>query len=316
MRGLLLIALAFLWTTPALARPNCLRQALAGDPANVRLMCSDTLTQSIVIRRDVKIDGNGQTIDGNGLLLQIERGATVVLRNIRLHGIGIQNRGTLRLERAVLKAAQTGIYNTGALSMTDSLVAQHDNGIANYGGSVVVENVTFWQNRRAGLYNSKHASVLRCTFSENYRGIDNASGDVVVANTIFQGNNATRPHEIGAGIANSGKLQVYNSSFLENKAAGGGAAFGSHLGGTAKVANTLIASDSPQVNCMGPIIDGGHNRQYPGQTCGTTIPQYDGANPGSGDPAICNAQPVAGVDRLGAKRKQQCDIGAVEISAR
>ncbi len=105
--------------------------------------------------------------------------------------------------------------------------------------------------------------------------------------------------------------------------------------------NSIIAN-SIGANCGGGITDGGHNLQWPGTSCGETIPSRDprldpdgvkdnggptqtiALLPGSpaidaGDSAVCANPPVNGVDQRGFARPgsghTQCSIGAYEADA-
>ena len=105
-----------------------------------------------------------------------------------------------------------------------------------------------------------------------------------------------------------------------------------------EVTNTIIAGSTGRP-CSGAILDGGHNLQFPGTSCGETIqsldPKLDPAGltdnggatqtiallPGSpainaGDPEVCANPPVNGVDQRGFVRPgsghTQCSIGAYE----
>jgi len=204
-------------------------------------------------------------------------------------------------------------------------------------------------------------------------GIANG-GTLTVTNSTFSGN---RAGDIGGAIANGGTLTVTNSTFSGNRAVqGGGALF--NAGGTAtltnctlsenggaiasvppcspfgcgglgsvKLTNTIIA-ESAGLSCGAtdpitvPITDGGHNLQWPGTSCGETIPSLDplldpaglkdnggptetiALLPGSpaidmGDPDVCANPPVNGVDQRGYVRpgtgSATCSIGAFEYNS-
>jgi len=117
----------------------------------------------------------------------------------------------------------------------------------------------------------------------------------------------------------------------------------SSTGSVAAITNTIIA-DNTSANCGGPgtIADGGHNLQFPGTTCGTTIttadPKLDTAglqnNGGptqtialeagspainAGDESVCSAPPVNSLDQRGFVRPgtgaANCSIGAFEFNS-
>jgi predicted outer membrane repeat protein len=165
------------------------------------------------------------------------------------------------------------------------------------------------------------------------RGVQ--SGDVKVANSTFSANTAATGG--GLDLLQSGTT-VSNSTFSGNSATtlGGGI----HIENTTlTLANTIVAMSPSGGNCAGGIINGGNNLDS-GSTCGWSTqfqsmsttdplmgPLADNGGPtqthalidGSpainrGDPTVCSASPVSGVDQRGVARPQgiRCDIGAFE----
>jgi hypothetical protein len=161
-----------------------------------------------------------------------------------------------------------------------------------------------------------------------------------------------RAANAGGGIANFGSMCeggkcypscgptiVTSNTFVENGAdAGAGGIDGTCA---ASVTNSIIANSSG-ANCGSGIIDGGHNLQFPGTSCGETIPSLDpkldpaglqdnggptqtiALLPGSpainaGDADMCANPPVNGIDQRGYVRPgtghSQCSIGAYEADA-
>jgi hypothetical protein len=157
------------------------------------------------------------------------------------------------------------------------------------------------------------------------------------------------PHNIpgkGGGIFTDGEFNVFNSTFSGNRAAFGSGLF-ADSSGIITLRNTIIANDMNSENCSAPVLDGGHNLQFPGHSCGESIPSNDpglgpladngGSTlthallPGSsaidaGNPAGCEADILGTIlttDQRGAARPVDgdgngiaiCDIGAFEFEA-
>jgi hypothetical protein len=326
-----------------------LAAAHSGDV--LRFACRGTITISATheIANNIEIDGlQAVTLMAQDVsaILRIEPPASVRLTGITISGErgdnfrgAIDNHGNLTVSNSTFSNNSQAIFNApgAALTITDSLITKNGHGMLNYGGTVEVNRVTFADNVGDGIYNSRKLTVTSSTFTGNAHGIDNGNGDVTVANSLFYGNKTARG-QMGAGIANSGTLMVLNSTFLGNAAEGSGAGIGNHNGGQVILRNTIIADSKLGENCFGPIIDGGHNLQYPAASCGTTILSADphltlqatqtsvqtiafSANSpiiGAGDVATCTAAPVNNVDQRGYSRvgvsDSACDIGAFEIS--
>jgi hypothetical protein len=113
--------------------------------------------------------------------------------------------------------------------------------------------------------------------------------------------------------------------------------------GTVTLKNTILYNNKGTTgaeNCAGNIVDGGNNIQFPGTSCGTSIPSQDpkltphsnnggiGIDLGgtsyaplvgsplldAGNNAVCAAAPINNLDGRGYKRPVggACDIGAIE----
>jgi fibronectin-binding autotransporter adhesin len=325
---------------------------VASDGDTISFGCSGTITISATKRlsKRIFIDGSNQavTISNAGTIpvFRIDMSVAVTITHLtitrsRAESSGaIDNRGTLTIIDAKFLDTERGLYNgRGAtLTVTGSTFANNNVGLVNF-GVVTVTTSTFTGNRRDGLYNRGQLTVLGCTFTGNGHGIDNDHGPLVVANSTFAGNRAPLPAGRGAGLANSGPTTVINSTFAGNQAPGGGGAIFTHEGGVVTLQNTIVAG-SAGGNCLGLIVDGGHNLQFPGTSCGSRIPSADqGLLPladhggptqtvalapesvaiDAGDPAVCLASPVDNVDQRGAPRliggETQCDIGAFEMGS-
>ncbi len=314
----------------------CTEQALdaalaaASDQDMVTFGCSGTLaiTSPKIITKPVTLDGSGQAVVLDG------RRAVAIFRVNR--GVKATIRG-LRIINGSADIGGGGVNNQGDLTIMDSLFSGNSHAVSNF-GTLRVINTTFADNLGVGVYNQGQLTVTGSTFTGNTHGIDNANGLLIVANSTFVRNKFTVPKGIGAGIANSGTVRVYNTTFSDNEAANGGA-IGNHENGTVTLYNTIVANSGNGGNCFGPMIDGGHNLQYPGATCGSSIPTNDpkllpladngGATQtmalpadspaiGEGDEAVCVNSPVNRIDQRGLLRMagsdHSCDIGAVEFS--
>jgi hypothetical protein len=302
-----------------------LAKARNGD--RITFECSGTLqiTRSKVIDTDITLDGSGQqvTLSGNDKqqVLIVNKNATLTISDLTITkaqvdglGGGIYNRGTLKVTRTVFKQNKHGIVNFGTLTATQS---------------------TFEDNLGDGIYSGGKVTVIGSTFARNSHGIDNASGEVNVVNSTFVANQAP-PGQIGGAIASAGTLTVIGSTLADNAATGGGGAIASRLHSKATIQNTIIFTSNKNTNCFGTIFDGGHNVQYPGTTCGPTVPtvdpkllpladnggptqtiglQADSPAIDAGDVSVCESMQdnmdQRGILRIGGD-DQACDIGAFE----
>src|SRR5262249_26325753 len=147
--------------------------------------------------------------------------------------------------------------------INEGLIEGSSTGLVNYGQARIVRSI-FTRNGQAAIFNSGQLDLRQSLILANGRGLDNASGNAVIANSTFYGNVVPRAKEIGGAIANSGRLLVLNSTFSANAAPGGGGAIGNHWGGKVTLKNTILANSNRQRNCFGPVVDGGHNVQFPG----------------------------------------------------
>jgi hypothetical protein len=174
--------------------------ALAGG-GTVTFTCSGTivLTATITIAADTAVDGSGQsvTISGNNL--------------VRVFAV---NSGvTLSLDR--LTVANGHSYSDGGA------------GIANSGGTVIVNNSVLFNNFDASMYSSMGG------------GISNSGGTVIASNSIFSNN---RTSWEGGGIGNSvGTVTVSNCLFVGNSAMDGGAI--ATDGGTVEVSRSAFSGN-------------------------------------------------------------------------
>lgn len=154
--------------------------------------------------------------------------------------------------------------------------------------------------------------------------INNQNGSTAIDNSTFTGNSG--------GIYSVGAV-ITNSTITGDSTYG---VIGTESGPSVTLRNTIIAHNA-KGNCIALVIDGGHNLQYPGTSCGATIPVADpllgplASNggvtqtlaplPGSpaidaGDSATCPATDQRGWPRVNGDGfgGAVCDIGAHEFT--
>jgi hypothetical protein len=133
-------------------------------------------------------------------------------------------------------------------------------------------------------------------------------------------------------------MTIINTTFKDNNDATYGPTFvNDHA--SLKLTNSIVMSSDAKLttNCQGVIVDGGHNLQFPGTSCGLTIASVDpklgtlsdnggptqtipllpgSAAIGAGDPAVCSSV-LKNLDQRGFARATNgtCDIGAFEYYA-
>jgi CSLREA domain-containing protein len=281
---------------------------------------------------------------------------------------------------AFIGNSATGDYSSGAgtggaiscvsLTATNSAFTGNSaqrGGAIKCDGALAVTNSTFTNNSVNGIWYPVGgamliygpSAIMNSTFSGNSAsGSSVKSGGAInmpstygltIANSTFFSNTVS-----GAGSNWGGAIYKYssvpstltvtNSTFSGNSASGGASnlAGGIYNDGvtTVTLRNTIMANSS----CSGTITDGGNNLQFPGDTCGVSIPTADpllGAladNGGStqtmalgigspavdaGNDAVCAASPVNNRDQRGYVRPADgdndssaiCDIGAYEYNA-
>jgi CSLREA domain-containing protein len=153
-------------------------------------------------------------------------------------------------------------------------------------------------------------------------------GTVTLTNVTFTGNTVANLNPAnptsgrGGAIWNAGSMTLINVTIANNTAAVSGAGIG---GNAPTIINTIVANNSPD-NCSVAIAAGSGNLQFPGTTCGATIPMADpllgpltsGVYPLlAGSPAIDTGTNTGcpPTDELGTARPQgaACDIGAFEF---
>jgi predicted dienelactone hydrolase len=344
LAGKLLLVLASLRATPVLAAgvvgsgtpESCTEAALDAALAGGGVVTFDcgaepvtiTVTSTKVIVQDTTIDGGGFiTISGGDAVgvLDVPKDATLELRSLTIAD----------------GRREAGSYDGGAVR-NEGIVTVHNCGfVRNYAG---------WGG---AISNLGTLTIAGCVFSENRAAggsITSSSGGaivnfgtVTVSSSTFSANSA----EYGGAIHNviePATITVSNCTLSGNSARFGGDAIGN--GGSVTLMNTIIneINGPSESNCDNytPVTDGGHNLQWPGMSCGTTIPSRDplldpnglqdnggptqtiALLPGSpainaGDPEVCADPPVNGLDQRGYVRpgrgSANCSIGAYEYNS-
>jgi predicted outer membrane repeat protein len=195
-------------------------------------------------------------------------------------------------------------------------------------------NLLYTGEAAGAIYANEHVDIQGSTFAYNTARMFGGAiyGIASVTNSTFVGNHAWQE-----GGAFYGEGVITNSTFFGNT--------DDHLWGTIRAAGTVTLTNSI-VRGWGfgmcgnlPIIDGGHNLQFPISDCGPTIPTVDplldvladnggpthtvALLPGSpaidgGNDAVCAAPPIDGLDQRGEVRPgaghAHCSIGAYEFS--
>jgi large repetitive protein len=204
--------------------------------------------------------------------------------NLTLNNLTIQN-GRCNGACATITDYGGGIFNAGALTITNSMVA--NNSATNFGGGIfsggVTSTLTILNSTFSGMisgaggaiYNGGIGiSISNSTFSGNFTQYgggaiyNSSSGPLTITNSTFSGN--TSNDNRGGAIYSSTPLTISNSTFSGNSAdvAGGGI----YTDGPATLYNTIVAnntSTSGGGNCDGTVtITNGGNNIDSGTTCG------------------------------------------------
>ena len=145
----------------------------------------------------------------------------------------IENHGTINLDHCSITNNRGGgsVYNSGSLTMDNSVVAGHtwftssSGGIYNDGGIVVLRNSAIsnnWSVQGGGIWNGGALFVTNSLINSNrsfYSDIDTPAGGLynigyaVLVNTTVSGNRASGA---AGGIWNSGGLRLLNCTVASN----------------------------------------------------------------------------------------------------
>ena len=221
-----------------------------------------TVSNSTITGNSTRSSGNGGGIDNTGTLTVSN---STITGNLARSGGGISNSGTLTVSNSTLNgnSATFSIYGgTG------------DGGSISNTGTVLVSNSTLSGNSAAnnggGISNTGTLTVSNSTLTGNSAansggGINNSSfkSTLEVSNSTLSGNSAANN---GGGIFNDGTIfligdpnnatvTINNSTLTLNQAADGGGVF-NLAPGSARVRNTIIASNLKSADGLNPDVAG------------------------------------------------------------
>jgi len=201
------------------------------------------LTQQTTISSDTTVNGGGLvTLDGNDAVraFWVAQGQALTVENLAI------------VNGYATDAGGGAIFNDGGtLTVTNSTLA---------GNSATLALLGFATG--GAIYtNGGTLTVNTSTFSGNGAAISNGGGTVNVFNCTFA----------GSGILNGGGTVIVNSStFVGSPIYNSRATTCGEAGNSPCVVvlrNTIVTNSSSNVNCVGPIKDGGYNIDD-GTTCG------------------------------------------------
>jgi hypothetical protein len=286
-------------------------------------------------------------IDGNqgGTVFTTNPGTNVRLRALTIQsgrgttGGGILNNSTLTLDTSSVLNNSTvaggnggGIYNGGTLTVIASTIGHNS---AGSGGGIF----------SAGILTLTASSIDTNTATGLGGGLLTTGNHMqTISNSTIAGNSGAA----GGGIDNQGKLALLNSTVANNVAVSvnGGGIKAEAQGISVTLTNTIVAANThggPD-DLSGTFISDGHNLigdadgatgfTAPGDQTGTAASPLDAmlgsladhggptetiapasGSPaiGTGDPAVCTAAPVGGVDQRGLLRPTAtCTVGAFD----
>src|SRR5208337_4801521 len=168
----------------------------------------------------------------------VDSGETVSLSGMTIAG----GNATSTMGLGDISGEGGGIYNAGALTVTNSTFTGNSASIGNGGGNT----------GGGGIYNAGALTVTNSTFTNNSAplgnggGIDNF-GTLTVTGSTFTGNSANGGGW-GGGILNAAAMTVTDSTFTSNSAGWGGGIFNSYSSsyqtGTVTVNGSTFTSNS------------------------------------------------------------------------
>ena len=252
--------------------------------------------------------------------------------------------GTLILDRLTVRGGERGIFNSGELTVTKSIISDNKGGFGggifnDPTGTVVIINSTVTRNSAGGLsaggmYNAGGiVTIDSSAFTNNTApgagGLLNAGGRITIDNSTF-----ARNASLTAGaIANvlRGQGTITNSTISDNTAVGGGGIINA-MDSILALQNTILARNGG--DCFDLITSLGNNLIGVPSGCTNTLQPtdltgdpglaafIDDGTPGNGHFPLLEASPAidAGdndacpaTDQIGEPRVGTCDIGAIEF---
>ena len=328
-------------------------------------------TGDLDIVGDLTINGAGSAttiVDGGGIdrVFHIVSAFTVVFNDLTIQGGvanladggGLLNEGTATLNHCVIGGNSApsgdggGLYNDDVMTISDCTIAENSassgdgGGVYDNGVSITITNTWIAANAATngngggiyinGIQLTMTGSTVSGNASDDGAGVYMNGNNLTMTNCTISGNTGSGNGD-GAGLFHIGSIAVVTDTTIANNTAanlGGGI---ENLGTSLTLTNTIVANNSApgSANCDGTVTDGGTNLQFPGTTCGATIPSADpllspladNGGPtqtmaiGPGSPAIdagtTGCPPTPAADQRGVARPQGagCDIGAYELLA-
>jgi Ca2+-binding RTX toxin-like protein len=218
------------------------------------------------------------TFDVTGTITLVSAAPIVVTDYLTIDGPGA-NLLTVSGNRThqILFVRPGSVLNIARLTLADGSNAGFAGGaIGNFGGIVNVFDTTFLRNSAfagGAIENTNGGTVVifGSTFSGNSAlpggAIANAGSALTITNSTFVGNSGHTGGAIWSGTQGPGRdasLRITHSTFSGNTAvAEGPALYTGFIGDPASVENSLFAGNG----CVGTIIDGGGNLDWPDSGC-------------------------------------------------
>ncbi|MFI5166294.1 MAG: choice-of-anchor Q domain-containing protein [Thermoanaerobaculales bacterium] len=261
------------------------------------------------------------TIDGGGLVT-LDGGGAIGLFTVSGVSFTVQNI-TLANGRTTANGDGGAAINSNGGAVTIDHSTIFGNSTANAGcGAIVVSGAALTITNSTMTGNHEDAAAQAGLLCTNITASLTMSDSTVAGN--YSGTNGG-----GGAISTSGPATFTNCTIANNTSHNDNGAV--NADGTVTFQDTIIANN-PGGNCLsagGSFVDGGHNLQYPGNSCGATITIADPlllalANNGGptqtmalqfGSPAIDAGNPATclATDQRGHARIGVCDIGAIEF---
>lgn len=192
-------------------------------------------------------------------------------------GGGIANNGTMTIAHSTISGnningAGGSVFNTRYLTNNNSIFSGNGGVDISNSGDMTITNSTFSGNKGGGISNGGNITIANSTFSHNSAAYGGGIANfprvpdfnfLTITNSTFTGNHAAN---YGGGIYSimMHEVIITNSSFYDNSADGGGGGIYNDMDFPAfptpfTLTNTNITNSLSGGNCVGLIIDGGHN---------------------------------------------------------
>jgi hypothetical protein len=207
---------------------------------------------ALTVPNNTTIDGGGlialQTAGTSEVVLFIDVGSTVALRNLTIYGSlneSVVNLGGLLVNNAVFSNTRAGaILNEGTLTVRNTSFSSnfYTSQIWNDGHATIIQS-QFVGNVAGAIYNGGWVDIRDSSFDSNGGSNTGERGGSITndfAGTLTI-DNCTFAHalvEEGGAILSAGRLAVLNSTFTDNAAVNPGGGAISILAGTAVIRNS------------------------------------------------------------------------------